>query len=111
MLPPDSSTPDSGLPTVTDLGSLPPPPTEPVLAPATAGPPGSAGPSSSSGVRGPVLALAMIVVSVVAGGALFFSGWLVGQRSVQQPGTPVASEQAFQPFWDSYDTIMKRFAL
>jgi carboxyl-terminal processing protease len=53
----------------------------------------------------------MVVVSVLAGGALFFSGWVVGQRSVQQPGTPVADEQAFQPFWDSYDTITKRFAL
>jgi carboxyl-terminal processing protease len=74
-----------------------------VLAPAAVG--------SSSGARGPILALAMVIVSVLAGGALFFSGWLVGQRSVQQPGTPAASEQAFQPFWDSYDTILKRFAL
>ncbi len=126
MLPPDPSTPDPGLPaapvagspwaapdadhpSLTDLGSLPPPPTEPVIAPAPVGSSGSSG--GSSGVRGPILALAMVVVSVLAGGALFFSGWLVGQRSVQQPGTPVASEQAFQPFWDSYDTIIKRFAL
>jgi carboxyl-terminal processing protease len=120
MLPPDSSTPDPGLPTaapatspwattaeehasVAELGSAPPPATEPVVAPS--------GARSSSGVRAPILALAMVIVSVLAGGALFFSGWLVGQRSVQQPGTPVASEQAFQPFWDSYDTILKRFAL
>jgi carboxyl-terminal processing protease len=53
----------------------------------------------------------MVVVSVLAGGALFASGYLVGQRSVDQPGTPAAAEQAFQPFWDSYDTIVKRFAL
>ena len=39
------------------------------------------------------------------------SGFLVGQRSVEQPGTPAAAEQAFQPFWDSYDAIIKRFAL
>jgi carboxyl-terminal processing protease len=120
MLPPDSSTPDPGLPTaapatspwagpdaegasVADLGSTPALSTEPVVAPS--------GARSSSGVRGPILALAMVIVSVLAGGALFFSGWLVGQRSVQQPGTPVASEQAFQPFWDSYDAILKRFAL
>ncbi len=64
-----------------------------------------------SGIRGSILALAMVVVAVLAGGALFASGYLVGQRSADQPGTPVASEQAFQPFWDSYDTIMKRFAL
>jgi len=67
--------------------------------------------SGSSNLRGPILALAMIVVSVLAGGALFVSGFLVGQRSIAQPGTPVASEQAFQPFWDSYDAITKRFAL
>jgi carboxyl-terminal processing protease len=81
-------------------------PIQPVLSPAAA-PVARAG----AGIRGPILAAAMIVVSVLAGGALFASGYLVGQRTADQPGTPVASEQAFQPFWDSYDTIMKRFAL
>ena len=120
MLPPDSSTP------------MPEPPT-----PARASPLDAAGrrpaagrsavdadrpgPSpvaprrhrSASSARGPILALAMVLVSVLAGGALFLSGFLVGQRRrVEQPGTPVrAQEQAFQPFWDSYDTIIKRFAL
>lgn len=60
--------------------------------------------------RGPILALAMIVVSVLAGGALFVSGFLVGQRAATQPGTPVAAADAFQPFWDSYSTIIKRYA-
>jgi carboxyl-terminal processing protease len=55
--------------------------------------------------------MAMVVVAVLAGGALFVSGFLVGQRSAEQPGTPVANADAFQPFWDSYDTILKRFAL
>ena len=132
MLPPDPSAPEPGpvtdpsaaspwsLPTgvVADAsapldpaspetGPVAPTPTQPVLA---ASGPGS-GRGGGSNLRGPVLALAMVVVSVLAGGALFASGFLVGQRSVDQPGTPVASEQAFQPFWDSYDTIMKRFAL
>jgi carboxyl-terminal processing protease len=79
-------------------------PIQPVLPPAAAK-------RTGSSIRGPLLAAAMIVVSVLAGGALFASGYLVGQRTADQPGTPVASEQAFQPFWDSYDTIMKRFAL
>jgi carboxyl-terminal processing protease len=130
MLPPDSSTPDPGAPTeassgsswaapgadgpsVDDLGATPATATAPVLAPSTGV--SSAGSSSAgsslSGARGPILALAMVVISVLAGGALFVSGFLVGQRSVDQPGTPAASEQAFQPFWDSYDTITKRFAL
>jgi carboxyl-terminal processing protease len=118
MLPPDSPAPDPGSPPnppveaapsglasdPSDLvgGSIPPTPTAPVLAPAVGG---------SSSLRGPILALAMIVVSVLAGGALFASGYLVGLRSADQPGTPVSSEQAFQPFWDSYDAITKRFAL
>lgn len=74
-------------------------------------PPGPVVSHSRSSARAPILALAMVVVSVLAGGALFVSGFLVGQRSVEQPGTPVASAEAFQPFWDSYDTIVKRFAL
>jgi hypothetical protein len=38
------------------------------------------------------------------------SGFLVGQRSADQPGTPVTAQESFQPFWDTYDTIIKRFA-
>ena len=124
MLPPDSSTPEPGagsdpgarspwdapgtgplaepMPDAAGSEVIQPTQTEPVQPPVG---------RASSSVRGPILAIAMVVVSVLAGGALFFSGWLVGQRSVQQPGTPVADEQAFQPFWDSYDTITKRFAL
>jgi carboxyl-terminal processing protease len=65
---------------------------------------------SSSAGHGPILALAMVVVSVLAGGALFVSGFLVGQRATAQPGTPTAVEQDFQAFWDSYDTITSRYA-
>src|SRR5580765_8088244 len=99
MLPPDSSTPDPGYPAnppveagpnslasdPSDLvgGSIPPMPTVPVVGPAVGG---------SSSVRGPILALAMIVVAVLAGGALFDSGYLVGARSADHPGTPVSSE-------------------
>ncbi len=64
-----------------------------------------------SAARTPILAMAMVVVAVLAGGSLFVSGFLVGQRSAEQPGTPASSEQAFQPFWDTYNTILKRFAL
>ncbi len=103
MLPSDPFAPDPGR--SADIGpavlSDPDPvATVPVQQAAPAGP----------GARGPILALAMVVVSVLAGGALFFSGWLVGQRTAQQPGTPVAAEQSFQPFWDVYGTITKRYA-
>ncbi|MBA2720256.1 MAG: S41 family peptidase [Chloroflexi bacterium] len=73
-------------------------------------PPGPVAPRRSAGARGPILALALAVVSVLAGGALFVSGFLVGQRASLQPGTPVAAEQDFQSFWDSYDTITSRYA-
>jgi carboxyl-terminal processing protease len=81
------------------------------LGPALDVPPVPVTQRSAANARGPILALAMVVVSILAGGALFMSGFLVGQRSIEQPGTPAAAEQAFQPFWDSYDAIIKRFAL
>ena len=64
-----------------------------------------------SDARTAIVAMAVVIVAVLASGAMFVSGYLVGQKSAQQPGTPVGSEQAFQAFWDSYDSIMKRFAL
>ncbi len=104
MLPSDPTPTNPGTPPVDSVRSAVPPP------PALEVPP-TAVAARPSGVRGPILVAALVIVSVLAGGALFMSGFLVGQRSAEQPGTPVASEQAFQPFWDSYDTILKRFAL
>ena len=52
----------------------------------------------------------MVVVSVLAGGALFVSGFLIGQRATAQPGTPAAAGQQFQAFWDTWDTINQRYA-
>jgi carboxyl-terminal processing protease len=85
-------------------------PTEPVL------PPGWGYqqlpvPPHTEGRRGaPVLMVAVAVVSILAGSALFMSGFLVGQRAVSQPGTPAARADAFQPFWDTYQTIERRYA-
>jgi carboxyl-terminal processing protease len=59
---------------------------------------------------GPVLALAVAVVAVLAGGTLFMSGYLLGQRTAEQPGTPAAKADAFQPFWETYRTIEQRYA-
>ena len=120
MLPPDADPVD---PTAASDEAVASVPTEPVSAtsgdataaavpvPVVGGSAVASSASSSSSARGPILALAMVVVSILAGGALFVSGFLVGQRSIEQPGTPAAAEQAFQPFWDSYDAIIKRFAL
>ena len=57
-----------------------------------------------------MLAVALGVVAVLAGGALFMSGVLVGQRIDAQPGTPTSRADAFQPFWDTYEAIEDRYA-
>ena len=38
------------------------------------------------------------------------SGFLLGQRTAEQPGTPAAQADEFQPFWDTYRTIEGRYA-
>lgn len=113
MLPSEPVAPDSSSLSTSPAAPVSSSPSASSDAPAVVVPTQPVAPRSrtASGARGPILALAMIVVSVLAGSALFVSGFLVGQRSADQPGTPVASEEAFQPFWDSYDTILKQFAL
>ena len=56
------------------------------------------------------MALAVVLVAILAGAALFMSGYLIGQRATAQPGTPASREEAFQPFWDTYQTILRRYA-
>jgi carboxyl-terminal processing protease len=74
---------------------VPPPPLAPVTAPRS---------------QTPILALALALVAVLAGGALFMSGYMVGHRNATDPGTPITDDQAFQPFWDTYHTIQDRYA-
>jgi carboxyl-terminal processing protease len=60
--------------------------------------------------RIPILPVAIALVAVVSGAALFMSGYSLGARSAVQPGTPVSDEAAFQPFWDAYHAIDERYA-
>ena len=48
--------------------------------------------------------------SVLAGSALFVSGWSLGRQSALTPGTPAAEVDAFQPFWDTYRAVTERYA-
>jgi carboxyl-terminal processing protease len=57
-----------------------------------------------------ILHLAVIVVAVLAGGALFMSGYTLGRQESTQPGTPVTEDEAFQPFWDAYHAVTERYA-
>jgi carboxyl-terminal processing protease len=92
------------------LPNDPPPPTSlevpvtPVLAPGT--PPVATDP----GRRLPILPLAIALVAIMAGGALFMSGYSMGRQAAVEPGTPVSQDEAFRPFWDTYHTIDERYA-
>ena len=58
----------------------------------------------------PVLLTAIAVVALLAGGALFMSGYTMGRQVAREPGTPVSEDGAFRPFWDTYHTINERYA-
>jgi carboxyl-terminal processing protease len=60
--------------------------------------------------RGPVLAIAVALVAVLAGSALFMAGFSLGRRDLSQPGTPATDDKAFEPFWNTYHTIVDRYA-
>jgi carboxyl-terminal processing protease len=73
--------------------------------------PAPAGTASPAGRRRlPVLPLAIALVAILTGGALFMSGYSLGLRSGTEPGTPPSEEGAFEPFWDTYHTINDQYA-
>lgn len=70
--------------------------------------------SSGGKRRGPgslLLGVAIVLVVVLSGGALFASGYVLGQRGATQPGTSATDGAAFVPFWDVYRAIRDRYAL
>ncbi len=66
--------------------------------------------AAASRRRIPVLSIAIVLVAVLTGGALFMSGYTLGVHTSEEPGTAVTDEQAFQPFWDTYHTVTDRYA-
>ena len=60
--------------------------------------------------RLPVLPLAIALVAVLAGSALFMSGYTMGRQMALEPGTPPTESDTFEPFWDTYRTITQRYA-
>ena len=83
-------------PTDVDAGAEAVVPVEPVVAP------------TRRRIR--FLPISIAVVVVLAGSALFMSGYTMGSRAAAAPGTPVSDEARFQPFWDTYHTINDRYA-
>ena len=61
--------------------------------------------------RSTVLAVAMVVVALLGGGALFMSGYSLGRGQGLAPGTPASEEQAFKAFWDTYHAVRDQYAL
>jgi carboxyl-terminal processing protease len=57
-----------------------------------------------------LLPVAVAVVAILGGSALFLSGYTMGRQAAAEPGTPVSAAEAFQPFWDAYHTINERYA-
>jgi len=61
-------------------------------------------------VRVPGSRLALALVAVLAGSALFVSGYSLGHLQAETPGTQAADQAAFQAFWDAYHAITSDFA-
>jgi carboxyl-terminal processing protease len=85
--------------------------TTPLLAPGyIAGP--SPVPVRSTSRRGSfVLAVAVALVALLGGGALFLSGYSIGVRQAAEPGTTATDQAQFQAFWDAYNNIKDRYPL
>ena len=90
-----------------EIAGQPVDPTPPPASPAPASPAPAAGGSSR---RSTVLVVALAIVAVLAGSALFVSGWTLGRQSAQTPGTPASEAEDFQPFWDAYRAVTERYA-
>jgi carboxyl-terminal processing protease len=53
----------------------------------------------------------MVLVAVMAGGALFLSGYQLGADAGRVPGSGVSEREAWQPFWDVYQSITDRYPI
>ena len=69
-----------------------------------------AGPAPAAPRRRRSVPLALALVAVLAGGALFLSGFALGSLKATTPGTPADEQAAFQPFWDTYRSITQDYA-
>jgi carboxyl-terminal processing protease len=55
------------------------------------------------------ITLAVVVVGLFAGAALFLSGYSLGARIATTPGTPAEERDLFAPFWDAYHSITNTY--
>ena len=71
--------------------------------------PAIAAPEPARGRRFGSLQLALTAVAILAGAALFLSGFSLGARTATTPGTPAEDAARFAPFWDVYESITKSY--
>ncbi len=91
------------------------PASEPVVpaaapAPALSVPPTSVAATAEAARQWPILPIAIAIVAILAGAALFMSGYSLGRQTADEPGTPAGEDEAFRPFWDTYHSIQDRYA-
>ena len=53
--------------------------------------------------------VALFLIAVVGGAALFFSGFMLGRLNGQTPGTSDANQELFRPFWDAYNDVSTNY--
>jgi carboxyl-terminal processing protease len=97
-----------GAVTPADLPMDPVDPVPPIVSVVPEPPPAAV--TRARGGRNGVAVVAGVLVAVLAGSALFVSGWSLGRQATLTPGTPVDEAQAFQPFWDTYRAVTERYA-
>ena len=81
---------------------------QPAAPDAVAAPDAPAAPPARRRSIGP-LQLAIATVAILAGAALFLSGFSLGTRTATTPGTPASDAELFAPFWDVWDSITKSY--
>jgi len=67
------------------------------------------GPSRAGRIRH--LPWFIALVAILGGSGLFLSGFALGAQRASTPGTPLAAQQAFEPFWDVFNAIENDYAL
>jgi carboxyl-terminal processing protease len=65
-------------------------------------------------VRGPRVGrtpiyLALFLVAVVGGSALFVSGFALGTQQAVTPGTSAQNQQLFEPFWEAWNKVTSQY--
>ena len=88
-------------------GELAGDPGEVAAAPTESGAPADPAPAPRRGVR--PLHVAIATVALLAGAALFLSGFSLGSRTATTPGTAASDAELFAPFWDTWESITKSY--